>query len=94
MVARSRAARQGGETATVLVPVEAGDPRLADYVELPDPAARRRIERDELFVVEGLTAITRLLSSGHPIRSVLITPQALRTTRPRQRGRPGLRRLA
>ena len=68
---------QGGETAGVLVPVEAGDPRLADYVELPDPAARRRIERDELFVVEGLTAITRLLSSGHRIRSVLVTPQAL-----------------
>ena len=63
----------------MLVPVEAGDPRLADYVELPDPAARRRIERDELFVVEGVTAITRLLSSGHRIRSVLVTPQALAT---------------
>ena len=61
----------------MLVPVEAGDPRLADYVELPDPAARRRIEREELFVVEGVTAITRLLSSGHRIRSVLVTPQAL-----------------
>ena len=69
--------RQGGETVAVLVPVEAGDPRLADYVELPDPAARRRIEREELFVVEGVTAITRLLSSGHRIRSVLVTPQAL-----------------
>jgi tRNA G18 (ribose-2'-O)-methylase SpoU len=68
---------QGGETAGVLVPVEAGDPRLADYVELPDPAARRRIERDELFVVEGLIAITRLLSSGHQVRSLLVTPQAL-----------------
>jgi tRNA G18 (ribose-2'-O)-methylase SpoU len=68
---------QGGETADVLVPVEAGDARLADYVELPDPAARRRIERDELFVVEGSTAITRLLASGHTVRSVLVTPQAL-----------------
>ena len=59
------------------VPVELGDPRLSDYVELPDPAARRRIERDELFVTEGVTAIVRLLSSGHTVRSLLVTPQAV-----------------
>ncbi len=96
MVARSREPGQGGETAGVLVPVEAGDPRLADYVELPDPAARRRIERDELFVAEGVTAISRLLASGHRIRSVLVTAQALARFggRPRRRRRPGLRRLA
>jgi tRNA G18 (ribose-2'-O)-methylase SpoU len=53
------------------------DPRLADYAELTDPAARRRRERDELFVAEGVTAIERLLRSGHRIRSVLLTAQAL-----------------
>jgi tRNA G18 (ribose-2'-O)-methylase SpoU len=55
---------------------DAGDRRLADYVELSDPAARRRRERDELFVAEGVTAIERLLASGHHVRSVLVTPKA------------------
>ena len=49
------------------------DPRLADYVELTDPAARRRRERDEIFITEGVTAIERLLDSGHVVRSVLLT---------------------
>lgn len=53
------------------------DPRLADYVTLTDAAARRRRERDELFLVEGVTAIERLLTSGHRVRSVLVSPQAL-----------------
>jgi tRNA G18 (ribose-2'-O)-methylase SpoU len=53
-----------------------GDARLADYVELSDPGARRRRERDEFFVAEGVTAIERLLTSGHPVRSVLVTPKA------------------
>jgi tRNA G18 (ribose-2'-O)-methylase SpoU len=52
------------------------DPRLADYLELADPAARRRRERDELFVVEGVTAIGRLLDSKHRVRSILLTPRA------------------
>jgi tRNA G18 (ribose-2'-O)-methylase SpoU len=52
------------------------DPRLADYLELADPAARRRRERDELFVVEGVTAIGRLLDSTHRVRSILVTPRA------------------
>ena len=60
------------------VPIDdPADPRLADYVALPDAAARRRLERDELFVAEGVTAIRRLLTSGHRVRSVLVTPQAL-----------------
>jgi len=54
----------------------AGDPRLGDYVELSDPASRRRRERDEVFIVEGVTAIERLLASGHAVRSVLVTPRA------------------
>ncbi|MET0144408.1 MAG: RNA methyltransferase [Ilumatobacteraceae bacterium] len=53
------------------------DPRLADFVDLADPVSRRRLERDELFVVEGVTAIERLLTSGHRIRSVLVTAPAL-----------------
>ncbi len=56
--------------------VDPADPRLADYLELADPAARRRRERDELFVVEGVTAIGRLLDSTHRVRSVLVTPRA------------------
>jgi tRNA G18 (ribose-2'-O)-methylase SpoU len=52
------------------------DDRLGDYRELTDPAARRRREGTELFVAEGVTAVTRLLVSGHRVRSVLVTPQA------------------
>jgi tRNA G18 (ribose-2'-O)-methylase SpoU len=54
-----------------------GDPRLADYLGLTDPTARRRREREELFIAEGPTAITRVLASGHRLRSVLVTPHAL-----------------
>jgi tRNA G18 (ribose-2'-O)-methylase SpoU len=62
----------------VPVPVDdPSDPRLADYVELTDRTARRRRERHELFVAEGVTAVCRLLASDHRIRSVLVTPQAL-----------------
>lgn len=49
------------------------DERLADYRELRDPAARRRIEGDEMFVAEGPYAIERLLESPHPLRSLLLT---------------------
>ncbi|MGI9051952.1 MAG: TrmH family RNA methyltransferase [Ilumatobacteraceae bacterium] len=55
---------------------DADDPRLVDYVRLADPEARRRQERDELFIAEGVTAIERLLTSGHRVRSVLLTPKA------------------
>ncbi len=48
------------------------DPRLADYRQLKDAVARRRIEGDELFVAEGPVAIDRMIASGHPIRSVLV----------------------
>lgn len=54
-----------------------GDDRLDDYRELPDPAARRRRERDELFVAEGATAVERLLATDHRVRSVLVTPARL-----------------
>ncbi len=48
------------------------DPRLADYRQLKDAVARRRIEGDELFVAEGPVAIDRMIASGHPVRSVLV----------------------
>lgn len=53
--------------------VDATDPRLADYRELRDAAARRRIEGDEFFIAEGPTSIERLLTSGHRVRSVLLS---------------------
>ncbi len=78
MFARVRPSVKGGQTLAVQVAIEdPADPRLADYVAMVDPAARRRLERDELFVAEGATAVARLLESGHHIRSVLVTPQAL-----------------
>jgi tRNA G18 (ribose-2'-O)-methylase SpoU len=49
------------------------DPRLADYRELKDAAARRALEGDEMFIAEGPTAIERLLVSGHRVRSVLVS---------------------
>jgi tRNA G18 (ribose-2'-O)-methylase SpoU len=79
MLAPARTVRQG----TVRLPGvrlaidDPNDPRLVDYVQLADPAARRRRERDELFVAEGVTAVSRLLASGHRVRSVLVTPSAL-----------------
>ncbi|MCU1354275.1 MAG: rRNA methyltransferase, partial [Acidimicrobiales bacterium] len=54
-----------------------GDPRLADYVALNDPAGRRRVERGGgFFVVEGVLAIERLLAvGGWEIRSLLLLPR-------------------
>jgi tRNA G18 (ribose-2'-O)-methylase SpoU len=45
---------------------------LADYRDLTDIAARRRIECDEFFICEGPQALDRLISSGHRLRSVLL----------------------
>jgi tRNA G18 (ribose-2'-O)-methylase SpoU len=54
---------------------DASDPRLAPYRSLTDAALRRQIESDErLFIVEGVTAIRRLLTSAYPVHSVLLTP--------------------
>ncbi len=46
------------------------DPRLDDYRGLRE----RGKESDDYFIVEGLTAIERLLTSQYPVRSVLLTP--------------------
>ncbi len=51
------------------------DERLADFVDLADPAVRSRRERDELFIAEGLIAVQRLIESPHQIRSILVTPK-------------------
>jgi tRNA G18 (ribose-2'-O)-methylase SpoU len=51
------------------------DPRLSDYRELRDAAARRRIEGDRFFIAEGPVAIARLLASAHRVRSVLVSEQ-------------------
>jgi tRNA G18 (ribose-2'-O)-methylase SpoU len=68
---------KGGQTSRVEVAIDdPDDDRLGDYRELTDPAARRRREGTELFVAEGVTAVSRLLVSGHRVRSVLVTPQA------------------
>lgn len=48
------------------------DGRLVDFVDLTDPAARRRRERDEIFIAEGLIAVQRLVESRHSVRSILV----------------------
>jgi tRNA G18 (ribose-2'-O)-methylase SpoU len=75
--------RQVAQTGAVRCDVDdPADPRLADYAELTDPAARRRIERDELFIAEGPVAIESLLRSGHRVRSVLVSTAKWERMRP------------
>ena len=58
------------------MPIEdPADPRLADYVDLIDVAARQRREGDQFFIAEGPVAIERLFQSDHRIRSVLVSSQ-------------------
>lgn len=64
-----------GETEGVTPIDDPADERLADYRELTDQAARRRIEGDEFFIAEGPTAIERLIASDHRIRSILLSEQ-------------------
>jgi tRNA G18 (ribose-2'-O)-methylase SpoU len=60
----------------IVVPVaDPDDPRLAPYVGLTDAARREALEaREGIFIVEGKTAIRRLLSSPYSVRSLLVTP--------------------
>lgn len=55
---------------------DANDPRLDDFRQLKDAAARRRIEGDEFFVAEGPVAIERLVASGHRMRSAVLIDRA------------------
>ena len=62
----------GGPGPLVTV-TDPADPRLADYVDLADPPARRRVERERsIMVVEGRVAVRRLLASHHRVRSLLV----------------------
>ena len=52
-----------------------GDPRLADYVGLTDPALRRRIEAEQgFFIAESPLVVRALVGSSRVVRSVLVTP--------------------
>ncbi len=52
-----------------------GDPRLADYFGLTDPARRRRVEAEQgFFIAESPLVVQALVESGRAVRSVLVTP--------------------
>ena len=52
-----------------------GDPRIADYQNVPDPAL---LERQQVFVAEGRLVVRRLLESKRLVtRSVMVTGPAL-----------------
>jgi len=54
---------------------DSGDPRLADYVGLTDPALRRRVEAEQgFFIAESPLVVRALVESGRAVRSVLVTP--------------------
>jgi tRNA G18 (ribose-2'-O)-methylase SpoU len=66
---------------------DAGDPRLADYLGIPDPQlARAR----GVFVAEGRLVVRRLLTSRFVTRSVMVTPAALDGVAREIEGRPCL----
>ncbi len=49
------------------------DPRLADYVRLTDVDLRTSLEAEHgLFIAEGTKVITRAVTAGYPLRSVLL----------------------
>jgi tRNA G18 (ribose-2'-O)-methylase SpoU len=51
------------------------DARLADFVGLTDPQLRRRVEAErQFFIAESPLVVAKLVRSGRPIRSVLVTP--------------------
>jgi tRNA G18 (ribose-2'-O)-methylase SpoU len=62
----------------VAAPIRIDDPaddRIADYIDLADPDLRRRVETaGRFFVAESPLVVRRLLASGRPVRSVLVTP--------------------
>lgn len=64
------------------------DPRLSDFTDLKDPAARTRREvQGGFFVAESLLVIERLLSSPLRIRSLFLTPRNLERLLPQLEGR-------
>lgn len=53
------------------------DPRLADYIGLKDAHIRRLPASDQFLVAEGPEVVRRLIASGLPIRSILVSPNRL-----------------
>src|SRR5262249_2609154 len=61
----------------------ADDPRLAPYTRLTDAEHRRaREDAEGTFVVEGVTAIRRALTSPYAVQSLLVTPAKHATLEP------------
>jgi len=61
-----------------VVVADPGDPRLLAFTGLTDTELRRRVEAEHgLFIVEGITAIERLLASPYSVHSFLLTERAL-----------------
>lgn len=63
------------------------DERVAEFVRLNEPGARRRLERpsdggDGYFVAEGPAVVRHLLRSPYRVRSVLVTDRGLRALEP------------
>ncbi|MGI3780163.1 MAG: TrmH family RNA methyltransferase [Janthinobacterium lividum] len=60
------------------VEVQAGDPRLGDYVRLRESSLRRSLESERgLFIAEGEKVIRRAVEAGHRPRSFLLAPRWL-----------------
>jgi len=68
----------------IVIPVaSADDPRLTVYRRLTDADHRRGVEdATGTFVVEGITAIRRALTSPYPLRSLLLTAPKAETLAP------------
>ncbi|HKA03729.1 MAG TPA: RNA methyltransferase [Acidimicrobiales bacterium] len=68
----------------IVIPVaSADDPRLTVYRRLTDADHRRRVEdATGTFVVEGVTAIRRALTSPYSLRSLLLTAPKAQTLAP------------
>jgi len=56
---------------------DASDPRLADYIGLTDREINRRREEDRFFIAEGPEVVRRLVASGLPIRSIVVSANRL-----------------
>jgi tRNA G18 (ribose-2'-O)-methylase SpoU len=65
-----------GQTLRVLHAIEVGsadDPRLTDYTRLTDASLRTHLEAEHgLFIAEGTKVITRAVTAGYRVRSMLL----------------------
>lgn len=95
--AKSPVAGRGPRTVHLMDPTttinDPDDPRVADFRQINDQPARRRMESDEYFLSEGWMSIERLIDSGHGFRSVLLSPSRVKRflpflTRPELAGVP------